>query len=160
MTDTEKHLFDVGAANVDVDALVADIRRTVEQKRNDGAYSDPRIAQAERSNLANLKDDDDFLQLYLDSLREAAYVDINDFNIVERRGGIAGKGLVKLKKTIWSLLKFYTYRMWSQQNQVNGLLLGAIEAADDRHRATVKRLEARIATLEKAQQIDAPRNDS
>ncbi|MDE0839691.1 MAG: hypothetical protein OSB41_11655 [Kiritimatiellae bacterium] len=160
MTDTEKPLFDVGADSVDVDALVADIRRTVEQKRNDGVYSDPRIAQAERSNLANLKDDDSFLQLYLDSLRDAVYVDINDFNIVERRGGIAGKGLVKLKKTIWSLLKFYTYRMWSQQNQVNGLLLGAIEAADDRHRETVKRLEARIATLEKAQQVDAPRNAS
>ena len=41
--------------------------------------------------------------------------------IYERRARFT-KPLVVLKRAIWKLLKFYTYRLWSQQNQVNGLL--------------------------------------
>ena len=151
MTDSEQPLFDVGASSIDVEQLVQDIRRTVQEKRNEGAYNDPRIAQAERSNLASLKNDESFLQLYLDSLRDAVYVDINDFEIFERRA-TAGKLLVMLKKTIWSLLKFYTYRLWHQQNQVNGLLLGAVEASEERYREKIRQLETRLAELEKNQQ--------
>ncbi len=154
MTDSEKPLFEVGASTLDVEALVQDIRRTVEEKRNEGAYNDPRIAQAERTNLASLKNDESFLQLYLDSLRDAVYVDINDFEIIERRATV-GKMLVMLKKTIWSLLRFYTYRLWSQQNQVNGLLLGAVEASEERYREKIKQLETRLAALEASQQDKA-----
>ncbi len=154
MTETTQPLFEVGASAIDVEALVEDIRRTVDQKRKEGVYNDPRIAQAERTNLSSLKDDEAFLQLYLDSLRDAVYIDINDFEIVDRNPRI-GKLLVMLKKVIWSLLKFYTYRLWSQQNQVNGLLLGAVEAAEERHREKTEQLEKRIAALESGQASDA-----
>ncbi|MDP6491683.1 MAG: hypothetical protein QGG69_07950, partial [Kiritimatiellia bacterium] len=58
------------------------------------------------------------------------------------------KLLVSLKKTIWGLLKFYTYRLWTQQNQINGLLLSALESAEQKHRKRVQELEKRIAALE------------
>jgi hypothetical protein len=57
--------------------------------------------------------------------------------------------LVALKKVIWGLLKFYTYRLWSQQNQVNGLLVTAIEGLDEKYAAKIKQLEERVAKLEK-----------
>lgn len=154
MTETTQPLFEVGASTIDVEALVEEIRRTVDQKRKEGVYNDPRIAQAERTNLSNLKDDEAFLQLYLDSLRDAVYIDINDYAIVDRHPTL-GKLLVMLKKVIWSLLKFYTYRLWSQQNQVNGLLLGAVEASEERYREKIAQLEERLAALEKGQAPDA-----
>jgi hypothetical protein len=52
------------------------------------------------------------------------------------------------KKTLWKALKFYTYRLWSQQNQVNGLLLAAIEESDKKHRDKIRTLEDRLAKLE------------
>ena len=141
-------MFEVGAPGVDVEKLVREIQETVERKAAEGVYADARIARAERPNLVNFRDDEEFLAFYLNSLREAALVDINDFEIRERRAGAIAPLLIKLKKTIWNLLKFYTYRMWSQQNSVNGLLVTGLESLHEKYDDKIKRLEARIAELE------------
>jgi len=139
--------FEIGAEGVDVERVMADIRETVQAKMQSGAYVGAQLARAERFNLVNLKKDENFFDFYMESLREAVSVDINDFDIRERRAVFAPV-LVRLKKTIWSLLKFYTYRLWSQQNQVNGLLLSAVEEADRKYRDKIKALEDRITKLE------------
>ena len=144
MTDAR---FQIGADGVDVERIVADIRETVRGKMESGAYAGAQFARAERFNLQNLKRDENFFEFYLESLREAVTIDINDFEIRERRRGF-GPLLVAIKRSVWSLLKFYTYRLWSQQNQVNGLLLSATEEIDWKYRDRIKALEARIAALE------------
>lgn len=138
----------LGAPNMDVREIVARIRERVEQKTRDGVYRDARIARAERLNLAVFRDADGVLPYYFQCLRDSIFVDINDFEIRERRPGV-GRMLVALKRVIWKLLKFYTYRLWSQQNQVNGLLLTAVEGLDDQLRKKTTDLEARLAALEK-----------
>jgi hypothetical protein len=143
--DTEP--FQIGAQGVDVETIVRDIRATVEAKMRAGAYADARIARAERTNLRNLPQGENFLEFYLDCLREAVFVDISDFEIYERRRALA-PALVALKRTIWKLLRFYTYRLWSQQNQVNGLLLTATEEIDRKYQERIRALEERIARLE------------
>ena len=142
--------LEIGAPGLDAAAIVAEIQASVERKRAEGAYADPRVARAEKSNLTNLQNDDDFFDFYMACLRQAFVVDINDFPIIERRARL-GKLLVTLKTSIWKLLKFYTYRMWTQQNQINGLLLSALESSEQKHRSTIKALEARIAHLESGQ---------
>lgn len=139
------HAFEISAESFDAAGLMAEIKETVERKAAAGAYRDLRIAQAERTNLANLGSGDDFLKYYLDCLHSAVFVDINDFEICERRRWGAAL-LVTLKKAIWHMLKFYTYRLWSQQNQVNGLLVTAIESLDARYRSRIETLERKVAT--------------
>jgi len=141
-------LFQIGAQGVDVERLMTDIQAAVARKMERGVYHDAHIAQAERSNLANLQDDEAFLRYYLDCLRNAVFIDINDFEICERRRLGAGL-LVGFKKILWKLLKFYTYRLWSQQNQVNGLLVTALEGLDEKYRNRLRDLERRLADLEK-----------
>ena len=145
-------LFSTAAPGVDVEKLVREIQETVDRKAAEGVYADARIARAERANLVNFRNDDEFLAFYLTSLREASAVDINDFEIRERRAGALAPFLVKLKKVIWGLLKFYTYRLWSQQNTVNGLLVTGLESLHEKYDEKIKRLEARIAELEARQQ--------
>jgi len=140
-------LFQIGAEGVDVEGLMAEIQAAVKRKMERGVYRDAYIAQAERTNLANLQDDEAFLQYYLDCLRNAVFIDINDFEIRERRRLGAGL-LVGLKKILWKMLKFYTYRLWSQQNQVNGLLVTAFEGLDEKYRNRLRDLERRLAALE------------
>ena len=142
--------LEINAPGIDAGAIVDEIRATVERKRAEGAYADPRVARAEKSNLTNLQNDDEFFDFYMSCLRQAFVVDINDFAIVERRARL-GKPLVVLKTLIWKLLKFYTYRLWTQQNQVNGLLLSALESAEQKNRGRIKALEARLAHLESEQ---------
>lgn len=140
-------IFKIGADGVDTEAIVAEVQRRVERKREEGVYDDALIARAERNNLKNLKNDDQFLGFYLRCLRDAVFVDISDFEIREKRKRFR-KLLVKMKRSIWSLLKFYTYRLWSQQNQVNGLLVTAIEGVDEKQEEHIRKLEERIAKLE------------
>lgn len=145
---TADSVISIGAEGVDVGQIVAELQAAVDRKMADGTYSDARVARAERTNLINLRGGEDFVAFYLTCLRDSVFVDIADFEIREQRKFLA-KPLVALKKVIWSLLKFYTYRLWSQQNQVNGLLVTAIEAVEEKASRTTRQLEARVAELEK-----------
>jgi len=140
-------VFEIGADGIDSAKLVSEIETSVAEKMRNGLYADARIARAERTNISNLKSEDDFLAFYLECLRDAVAVDINDFEIHERRAIFSGM-LVVLKTFIWKMLKFYTYRLWSQQNQTNTLLLSAIESVDERYREKIKKMENRIEKLE------------
>ena len=142
-------VLSIGAPGLDVDKLVADLQATADRKMKDGAYGDARVARAEKTNLVHLRGSDDFVTFYLTCLRDAVFVDISDFEIRERRR-FFGPVLVGLKTVLWKLLKFYTYRLWSQQNQVNGLLMTALEGMEEQSAARVAALEKRIVELEKA----------
>jgi len=140
-------MFEINAPGVDVEKIVAEIRATVERKTAEGVYAEAHLARAERMNLGHLRDADEFFDFYLQCLRDTVFVDISDFPIRERRR-FFGPALVALKKVIWGLLKFYTYRLWSQQNQVNGLLVTAVEGMDRKYAAKIQALERRIQALE------------
>ena len=150
---SENPAISIGADGIDAGAVVAQIQAEVARKRAAGAYDEARVARAERNNLLTLKDDASFMEQYLLCLRQIVAVDINDFEIIEKRGRFA-PALVRLKKTIWKLLKFYTFRLWSQQNQTNALLLAAVEIMETRHRREIAGLRERIAKLEGSAQCD------
>ena len=145
---TEIKIGTTPESGIDAKKVVEEILAEVARKRAAGAYDDPRIARAERSNILLMKDSDEFVSRYLDCLRELTQVDINDFEIREKRAGAFAKPLVAFKRTVWKLLKFYTYRMWSQQNQTNALILSALEVVASKQRQEIDALKTRIAELE------------
>lgn len=140
--------FEINAPKIDTSQIVADIQAEVSRKMEEGVYADARVATAERHNLANMSDSEELLKFYLNCLRETVQVDISDWEIRDRRGGAAGSLLVKFKTAMWKLLKFYTYRLWSQQNQVNGLLHTAVESSFKNYERRIVELEKRIEELE------------
>jgi hypothetical protein len=144
-------MLEIGAEGVDTRRIADEILATVDENVRAGIYADARIARAERLNLMPGAQQGEFLEYYLQCLPEAVNVDIGDFEIHERRARFAAV-LVRLKKTIWGLLKFYTYRLWSQQNQVNGMLAAAVRGTDEDLRKRIAALEARLAALEAAGQ--------
>ncbi|MDA3798062.1 MAG: hypothetical protein PF692_03170 [Kiritimatiellae bacterium] len=143
-------IFNIGAdvQNINAEEIVAQIREKVEQNMDDGIYQDPTIAAAEKHRLINVKGIEDFTPYFMSCLKASISIDINDFEIVEKRSKF-GKILVKYKTLIWKSLKFYTYRLWSQQNYVNSLLLSALETVEQNHRIKLESLEKRIEELEK-----------
>jgi hypothetical protein len=145
MSETQ---FQINAPGIDTVKIVAEIQAEVSRKMAEGVYSDARVATAERHNLAHMADGEELLKFYLNCLRETVQVDISDWEIKDRRGGAAGGLLVKFKTTVWKLLKFYTYRLWSQQNQVNGLLHTAVESSFKNYERRISELEKRIEELE------------
>ena len=147
-TNETNTLFSIGAEGFDSEAVVTSIRETVARKMREGVYADARIARAERHNLVNMSDSGELLKFYLNCLRDTVHVDINDFDIQDRRSGLSGKFLVTFKTSLWKILKFYTYRLWSQQNQINALTVTAVESSYQQMEKRVGELEARIRELE------------
>lgn len=152
MEESTQVTFEIGADGVDTEAVVRDIRRSVEDKLAGGVYSEEDILRAERSNFAALRGDKDLSEFYLDLLAESACVDINDFEINEKRT-VLRVLLVPLKRLIWKLLRFYTFRLWSQQNEINALLLSAVEATEQKYDERIQSLEKTVARLQE------PRSD-
>ncbi|MGA0333350.1 MAG: hypothetical protein ACO3N7_00020 [Kiritimatiellia bacterium] len=146
--DLEHMEITLNADTVDVASLVQEIREEVSRKRKEGVYTDARIGRAERHNLMYMADSEELLKFYLNCLRDGVHVDINDYQIEDRRSGWKGSFLVKMKTIIWKLLKFYTFRMWHQQNQINGLMVTAIESSFQQYEKKISELESRLARLE------------
>ena len=159
MTSTpssDADVLDIDPSIPNARAIVSDIAAEVADDIAAGRYDDARIGAAERGNLANIREEDEYLKFYLRCLHNGAVVDINDWEIADKRGGVAGKLLVKFKTVIWKLLKFYTFRMWSQQNQINSFFATAMETTCDRYEAKIHQLEKRVAELE----AQRPRDDA
>ena len=127
-------IFQIQADGVDVEKLVGDIRRPPTARWRTAPTPTPASPAPSAPTSSTSADEDQFLGFYLECLRDAVFVDISDFEIRERRP-LLGPLLVALKKAIWKLLKFYTYRLWSQQNQVNGLIVTAVEGMDEKYAA-------------------------
>jgi hypothetical protein len=144
----EDSILSVTTPGVDAAALVASIRESVAKKTEAGLYEDVRVAVAERTNLLSMQDGEEFMEFFIHSLRTSVFVDIGDMEIQEKRRFFTGF-FVKLKKSIWALLRFYTYRLWSQQNQTNGILVTALEGLWEKSKAREAELVKRIEALEK-----------
>ncbi len=140
--------IEIRADGIEAAAVVADIQRTVDARIAAGEFDDARVARAERLTLGQLPRDGASVSHYLRGLREAVEVDIGDFEIRERRARWAPV-LIRLKRAIWTVLKFYTYRLWSQQNQINSALAAGLEGLDEQVAERLRRLEERVAELER-----------
>ena len=141
-------LFQIGADGVDADRVSKEIQAEVDRKTQQGLYAGTFGKRGATIDLRKLAKDGSLIESYVEALREGIFVDINDFEIRESRKFLTGF-FVALKRFIWNMLRFYTYRLWTQQNEVNGLLLSTVEALDSAHRDKIADLEARIEKLEK-----------
>lgn len=137
----------IGADGIDAEAIVKKIRERADARRASGEFNSEDFVRAERYNLSTVKDDADFFDRYLACLCLISQVDINDFEIVERRARFSGI-LRRFKKAIWSVLKFYTYHLWSQQNQVNSVFNAALELVARRDSEQLAKMQARVDELE------------
>lgn len=139
----------IGADGVDAEKIVKTIRTRAAQRVANGEFDLDAVARAERFNLDALKDNAEFFSRYLDSIGCVTQVNIGDWEIAERRSSRLAPLLVRLKKTIRSLLRFYTYHLWSQQNRANALFHSAIVLLADRDGEQLEKMKARVDELER-----------
>ncbi|MDP8236831.1 MAG: hypothetical protein P9M08_10650 [Candidatus Erginobacter occultus] len=140
--------FQIETPGVDVEKVMAEIRRRVEAKRARGVYNQFSLADAghEHDTIA-LKQGNEYFDYYLKSLLLAAEIDINDFEIASK-SRFFGRPVVGLKKLIWKLLKFYTFRMFSQQRDFNARVAVILQGMDRRYSRKLAQLEDRIKSLD------------
>jgi len=144
-------VFSIAADGIDVQKIMDKIRERVDEKKAAGVYDKYNLDNITNLEVAEAKNDEDFLRYYLKIIRRTYLLDIDDFEIPSKRG-ILGKPAVWLKKIIWKLLKFYTYRMFTQQREFNLQIVHTLVALnskiDKNHRETLKKFEELKASLE------------
>ena len=115
---SEEKLFEVGAEGVDVEKIMRGIQARIEEKKKAGYYDQYDLSGIPRLELENIDSEEEFLNYYMEILQRTCDVNIGDFPI-RNEGGLLGGVEVIVKKTIWKLLKFYTYRLFTQQKEFN-----------------------------------------
>ena len=143
----EESYIKIGTDGLNVEDIVRQIRERADARRNSGEFDMNAIARAERFNLSTLMDDDQFFERYVDCLGVIFNVNINDYEIVEHRSFLA-PFLKRFKKAIWKILKFYTYHLWSQQNQVNQAFHSGLKLITDHEKGQIDKLQKRVDELE------------
>jgi len=118
-------LFQIGANGVDVKKIMQEIEERVARKKAAGVYDKYDLSRIAAMELSNVKSEADFLDYSLKVIQQTWDIDIGDFPIYSK-GGVLGAPAVWLKKVIWKLLKFYTYRLFSQQKEFNCQVANAI----------------------------------
>ena len=130
--------------SIDIEKIMEEVRRRVEKKRREGVYDRYNLEGLAAKDIEQLHDEQDFLNYYMELIQHTCDIDIGDFEIPSK-GGIFGKPVAKLKRLIWILLRFYTYRLFSQQKEFNFQLVNAIISLHKK----VEDLESRLAEYEK-----------
>jgi hypothetical protein len=147
-------MLTVYAANIDQEMAANEILASARKRHAQANLPMERLLSSRVQSPAGFQNNTDFIKALLSTLQDTAFVDIGDFEIIERRQRWS-RPLIALKKTIWSLLRFYTFRLWSQQNEVNGFLLAALQGIHEDANDRITKLENRIAELETSQKTTA-----
>ena len=140
--ETGRPLFESGS--VDVRKIMEYVRQRVQQKKEAGVYDRYNLAGVTKLEVVEAKSEEDFLNYYLKVMQKSYELDIGDFDIPSK-GGILGKPGVWLKKIIWKLLKFYTWRMFTQQREFNLQVVNTLKCLnrklDKQHREIMEQLK-------------------
>ena len=123
----EQQTFDIQTDGVDTDDIMRRIRERIEQKRANGVYDRYNLTGITKLEVAEAKSEEDFLRYSLKMLQRTHEIDIADFPI-PNKGGPFGWLEVLVKKVLWYLLKFYTWRMWTQQREFNAQVVNTLRA--------------------------------
>ena len=157
-----ENTFAIETPGVDVRAIVARIQARVEEKRQAGVYDRYNLSAIKAIEMDNLKSDEAYLDYYLRTIWRAADIDLGDFAIPSKTP-VFGKPVVLLKKIIWKLLKFYTFRLFSQQKDFNAKMVSVVEGLNrkiDRKTAILEdKIENMKLKLEKETVIEPDAND-
>ncbi len=135
------NVFSIELDNIDVQEIIRTVKERVEKKRAAGVYDKYNLVGVTRLEVSQAKSEEDFLRYQLRALRKSWEIDIGDFDIPSK-GGLLGRPAVWLKKIIWHLLKFYTFRLFMQQRDFNLQVVNALQSLDAKLEKLRQRLES------------------
>jgi hypothetical protein len=140
-TSSADDAFSVSVENLDVEEIVRAVKERVEKKKAAGVYDRYNLVGVTKLEVSQAKSEEDFLRYHLKALRKSWEIDIGDFEIPSK-GGLLGRPAVWLKKAIWFLLKFYTFRLFTQQRDFNLQVVNTLQALNAKIEKLSQQLKA------------------
>lgn len=154
MSNAPRPFFEIRSTSIPTDALAQRIEGKIEERERTGGHAGLDMNVMTPIDLTGEKGEGQLIPFYLTSIQQAWPIDMNDFPI-PRKPGFGGTVEWTLKKVLWKLLKFYTFRMFSQQREFNSQVSHAMGAIHKDYNAKLNDLRQQLRTLEE----DASRRD-
>lgn len=146
MDKTDKKIIEIYGIGPEAEKIHQEIQKTIEEKEKMGVYALHSLISGMNADFLDLQNDAQFLEYYLKVIKRTWNVDINDFEI-QKKKGLKGKAEWVLKKIIWKLLKFYTYRIFSQQIEFNSQIKNTVLAMHREFSGRIERIEKELLEL-------------
>ena len=146
MTERE-NLFKTRETELNLETLDREIAFKIKQRQELGVYEHFDLTRVTHLLLRDIRDSGEFFRQHLAAIIRSWAVDINDFEIIRKQEGILGNLEVLFKKVIWKLLKFYTYRLFSQQREYNFQISNTLTIMEKHYREKLDSLEKELALL-------------
>lgn len=140
-TTSTDDVFSINLDTIDVREIVRAVKERVEKKRAAGVYDKYNLVGITKLEVSQARSEEEFLRYHLRTLRKTWEIDIGDFEIPSK-GGLLGRPVVWLKKAIWFLLKFYTFRMFMQQRDFNLQVVNTLQALNTKIEKLSQELKA------------------
>ncbi len=138
MTET----LEIHGDGIDANIIMEEIKKRVADKKKAGAYQRYNLEGLAAKDIRQLETEKDFLNYYLELVQHTCDIDIGDFDIPSK-GGMWGKPVARFKRLVWVILRFYTYRLFSQQKEFNFQLVNAITSLSKRIDELEEKLSSR-----------------
>jgi hypothetical protein len=143
-----KPFFEIKNISVPGSVIMDEIENRMKENEEKGLYRRYFLGKTIQFEWKAVCDEAQFLDYYLQAIRRSWAVDINDFEIPKKRGW-KGKAELLFKKIIWKCLKFYTYRLFSQQREFNSQASHTLILLHRDYSEKIALLEADVKMLEK-----------
>ncbi len=143
----EKNVFKTRESSLDMEAVDREIHFQIKQRQELGVYEHYDLTKVTHLLLRDIRDPGEFFRQHLAAIVRSWAIDINDFEIIRKKEGILGNLEILLKKVIWKLLKFYTYRLFSQQREHNFQISNTVTLMEKHYREKLSALEKELALL-------------
>ena len=146
MTERE-NLFKTRETELNLETLDREIAFKIKQRQELGVYEHFDLTRVTHLLLRDIRDSGEFFRQHLAAIIRSWAVDINDFEIIRKQEGILGNLEVLFKKVIWKLLKFYTYRLFSQQIEFNSQIKNTVLAMHREFSGKMEAIEKEILAI-------------
>lgn len=138
--------FKIENTSLDLQSIEKTIEERIAKKQKNGIYDNFNTLNGEGYDFLKISNNREFIDYYLNVIKRSWEIDVNDFEI-PRKKGIKGKLELILKKIIWKCLKFYTYRIFTQQIEFNSQIKNTVAGIHAEFTPRIKQLEEEIALL-------------
>ena len=140
-------IFRIETPGIDLGEVLSRVRDRLAGRSGEMVADDLADAGGDAVKINPPEKKEEILDFYLKSIVDSSRIDINDFEI-PGEDTIFGRWEIRLKKLIWKLMKFYTFRLFSQQNDFNGRVALILQGINRKNSRRLEKLRQRVRALE------------
>jgi hypothetical protein len=130
-----ENIFEIKDPRIDVEKIVSQIKKTIEEKKEKGVYSEEKLKQAEKLRMGDSPSRADFMKQCINTAAALSFIDIDNYRFgippfLNRP--VLGKLVLLFKSFVRRFLRFHTRGVFHQQIEFNRQLVELVKWLNDR----------------------------